>query len=157
MRVLITGVVGGLGRLLAGRLLADTHVESVTGLDARVCHPPVPGMAFVRADLRQPEWTGLLREADVVIHLAGMGWPLPWRRRDDGESARIEGTKACCGRRSDARHAPDRVNSAALYGPQPPGPVSETAPVVGHRHGAYARAQIEDISGRCSRRSREWR
>lgn len=150
MRVLITGVVGGLGRLLAGRLLADTHVESVTGLDARVCHPAVPGMAFVRADLRQPEWTGLLHEADVVIHLAGMGWPLPWRRRDDGESARIDGTKTLL-RALEVTPVTRLivVNSAALYGPQPPGPVSETAPVEGYRHGAYARAraQIEDILG----------
>ena len=149
MRVLITGAVGGMGRLLAERLLADPGVESVTGLDARACFPPVPGMAFVRADLRQPEWTGLLRDTDAVIHLAGMGWPLPWRRRG-GEQERIEGTKALV-RALAATPVPRliAVNSAALYGPQPPGAVPETAPVQGYRSGAYARARarIEDILG----------
>jgi UDP-glucose 4-epimerase len=147
MRVLITGAVGGMGRLLAERLLADPGVESVTGLDARVCNPPVPGMAFVRADLRQPEWTGLLLDQDAVIHLAGMGWPLPWRLRG-GEQGRIEGTQAlvrALGATPVARLIV--VNSAALYGPQPSGPVMETAPAHGYRHGAYARARarIEDI------------
>ena len=147
MRVLITGVAGSTGRLLAERLLADPGIASVIGLDARACHPPVPGMIFVRADLRQPEWTGLLREVDIVIHLAGMGWPLPWRQRA-GEEGRIEGTRALVQALRVAR-VPRliAINSAALYGPQPPGEVAETAPAHGYHYGAYARAraQIEDM------------
>ncbi len=91
MRVLVTGVAGSLGRLVAERLLDDPAVESVIGLDARTCHPPLPGLHFVRAALRQPEWTPLLNDVDAVIHLAGAEWPTR-RQRKDVDWVTVEGT-----------------------------------------------------------------
>ena len=56
MRVLIAGVAGHTGRLLAERLLIEPDIDAVTGIDARACYPPIPGLRFVRVRPRQPEW-----------------------------------------------------------------------------------------------------
>ncbi len=143
MRVLIAGVAGPTGRLLAERLLAESGglVESVTGLDDRPCYPPLPGLRFVRASLRQPEWVPLLRAIDAVVLLPGLEWP-PRRSQRARDNGLVE----------DAQHVVQAViaaevprlivgNSAALYGPQPPGPLVESAPVRGHQASAYARAR----------------
>jgi nucleoside-diphosphate-sugar epimerase len=92
MRVLVAGVAGPTGRLLAEHLLAEPDVESVTGLDARACYPPIPGLRFVRARPRQPEWTPLLHEVDAAIHLDGLRWPLSWSDRTQ-EMTLVEDSK----------------------------------------------------------------
>lgn len=139
MRVLVTSVAGRTGRLAAERLLAEPGFDTVIGLDARPCHPPVPGLRFVRADLRQPEWAPLLHEVDAVLMLAGLtGWPA---RRNlaswiiDGGKYALDAIKAAGVRKVII------ATSATVYGPQPPGPVSEDAPIRGHRGGQYAWAQ----------------
>jgi nucleoside-diphosphate-sugar epimerase len=138
MRYSVTGVVGSLGRLLAERLLADPGVGEVIGLDARPCRPPVPGLRFVRADLRQPEWIPLLDGVDVVLHLSWlMGWP---SRRKTGQEM-ITGGKIFLDAVRAAR-VPKVITAShmAVYGPQPANPISEGAPVRGHGVGVYPRA-----------------
>jgi nucleoside-diphosphate-sugar epimerase len=138
MRILITGVVGSLGRLLAERLLDDPGVEEVIGLDARPCRPPVPGLRFVRADLRQPEWIPLLDGVDVVLHLSWlMGWP---SRRTTGQEM-IAGSKIFLDAVRAAR-VPKVITAshAAVYGPLPDNPIREDATVHGYEVGVYPRA-----------------
>ncbi len=147
MRVLIAGVAGHSGRLLAERLLIEPDIDAVTGIDARVCYPPIPGLRFVRVRPRQPEWLPLLAEADVAVHLDGLRWPPPWSRREQ-EAQLVEESKYFVGAVASAG-VPKLIvlNSAALYGPQPPGPVTEHSPVRGHEASAYARtrAQVSDV------------
>jgi UDP-glucose 4-epimerase len=147
MRVLIAGVAGHTGRLLAERLLAEPDVDAVIGIDARVCYPPIPGLRFVRVGPRQPEWLPLLSEADAAIHVGGLRWPPPWSRRDQ-EARLVEDSKFFLrGVASAGLLKTIVLTSAALYGTQPPGPVTEQSPVRGHEASAYARAraQVSDV------------
>jgi UDP-glucose 4-epimerase len=141
MRVLIAGVAGSLGRALAGHLLADPACEQVIGLDAGACYPPVPGLDFVRASLRQPEWTPRLAQVDAAVLLTGLAWPL---RRSSGraEEALVEDSKSFV-RAAVAAGVPRLIvaSSAALYGDQVAGPVVESAPLQGYQASAYARAR----------------
>jgi UDP-glucose 4-epimerase len=143
MRILIAGVSGPTGRRLAERLLAEPDIESVTGLDARACAPPIPGLRFARAHPRQPEWTPLLRDIDAAIHLDGLRWPPSWSRR--AEDARLVDDTKFFLRAVIAAHVPKTIllTSAAVYGAQPPGPVTESASVRGHQSSAYARARAQ--------------
>ncbi len=151
MRVLIAGVAGPTGRLLAERLLAErlpteSGPNTVIGLDAQACYPPIAGMRFVRAAPCQSEWTPLLREVDAAIHLGGLRWPLPWSERRR-ELDLVEESKFFVRAAIDAG-VPKllMLTSAALYGPQPPGPIAEPAAVRGHEASVYARtrAQVAD-------------
>ena len=141
MRVLIAGVAGSLGRALAERLLADPAIEQVIGLDASACYPPVPGMHFVRADLRQPEWTPLLAGVDAAVLLTGMAWPL--RRSSGRREETLVGDSKSFVRAAVAAGVSRLIvaTSAALYGPQVSGPVTEGTPLLGYQASAYARAR----------------
>jgi UDP-glucose 4-epimerase len=157
MRFLVTGVSGSLGRMVAEHLLGDPETEAVIGLDARPCRPPVPGLRFVRVDLRQNEWIPLLDGVDVALHLAGADWPSRRSRRDiaaitvAGSKQFWQAVQAAGVRKVITAH------SAAVYGPQASGPIPETAPLHGYEAGAYARAwaQVSDYleateSGACT-------
>jgi UDP-glucose 4-epimerase len=141
MRVLIAGVAASVGRALAERLLADPACEQVIGLDAGACYPPVPGLQFVRADLRQPEWTPLLAQVDAAVLLKGLAWPLG-RSSGAAESILVEDSKSFV-RAVVAAGVPRLIvaTSAALYGAQAAGPVTEGAPLRGYETSAYARVR----------------
>jgi UDP-glucose 4-epimerase len=157
MRVLITGVAGSTGRLLAERFIGDPGVDAVTGLDARACYPPVRGMRFVRADLRQPEWQPLLEQVDVAVHIVGTMWPLrrAYRALD---TVVVEGSKRFLHAVRTAE-VPKviLVSSAMVYGPQRGGleSVTESAPVHGHQTSAYARVRAL-LSDYLDMMMREW-
>jgi UDP-glucose 4-epimerase len=136
MRVLMIGVASNLGRLAADYFQADSRVESVIGLDWRPCRPPLSGIRFVRAKLHQPEWKSLLHEVDAVIDLIDAGWPLP--RKHDRIS--VEDHKHMLSAAAGVRKL-IIASSAAIYGPQPPGWISEDAPIHGHQGGKHARQQ----------------
>ncbi len=141
MRVLIAGVAANSGRMLAERLLAMPGVESVIGLDEGRCTPPVPGLHFVRAPYNQPEWTAQLSSVDAVVLLMGLHWP---RRRQTPESALVANSKAVVQAALGAGVSKIVVaQSAALYGAQPPGPLTESAPLRGQSASAYARARAQ--------------
>ena len=145
MHVLIAGVAGITGRLLAETLLAETlpatpEIVRVTGLDPRPCQPPIEGLRFVRARFRQPEWTPLLDDVDAAIHVMGVAWPA-LRHAMIADETLFEDTRFFI----DAALAAGVrkliiVTSAALYGAQRDR-VDESAPVRGHAASAYARAR----------------
>ncbi len=155
MRVLVIGVAGRVGRVVAGWLAARGSVAAVTGLDERPCQPPVPGMRFLRARLSGREWLPLLDEADAVIHLPGAEWPLR-NARDEG--AVLATSKAALAAAA-AAGVPRLIvaQSAALYGSQPDGPIPATAIPRGYRGGAYARtrALLADYLDLLSRAARQ--
>ncbi len=68
MRILVTGITGVVGRLLARRLVAAGH--AVTGI-ADYPHDSLdPDVAFVQAPLDDPVLQELADDADALIHLA---------------------------------------------------------------------------------------
>ena len=69
-KVLITGVSGGLGRLLAQRLSQVGH--KVIGLDLRPWPDPPAGLELFQADIRKRSAEEVFRATrpDVVVHLA---------------------------------------------------------------------------------------
>jgi UDP-glucose 4-epimerase len=80
---------------------------------------------------------------DAAIHLDGLRWPLSWSDRAQ-EMTLVEDSKFFLRAVTEA-NVPKTIllTSAAVYGPQPPGPVTESAPVRGHEASAYARARAQ--------------
>lgn len=155
MRILITGVSSPTGRLLAARLAASYAPGTVVGLDHRALYPTVPGLTFVRADVRRREWQALLVDTDVVVACGGLDWP-SGRRAD--EARWVEASRALLraisapGDNGSARvHKVVLALSAALYGvPHQPGvSLHEHDPVRGHQFSRYARARalVSDYAG----------
>lgn len=87
MRVFLTGVAGGLGRLLAEDLSLLPEVECVTGIDVVEPANPLPRpVQFVKMDVRSPELLQAMAGHDTVIHTAFVVlWParMPAAVRDD--------------------------------------------------------------------------
>jgi UDP-glucose 4-epimerase len=71
-RILITGVAHGLGADLARRLEQGSGATELIGLDLVTPRGRRRGMRFVKADLRHPDTTKVVRKLhpDVVVHLA---------------------------------------------------------------------------------------
>lgn len=71
MRILLTGISGGLGSLLAQELERVPEVECITGIDVV---PPKQALAakiqFVNMDVRSPDLVNVMAGHDVVIHTA---------------------------------------------------------------------------------------
>lgn len=70
MKVLLTGISGGIGRLAAEQLLNQGH--EVIGIDRRPWPDPPPGIRVFRADIRKRPAEDVLRteRPDAVVHLA---------------------------------------------------------------------------------------
>jgi nucleoside-diphosphate-sugar epimerase len=147
MRVMIAGVAGVSGRMVAERLQSLNSIDDVIGLDPRPVRPAVPGLRFVRADLRQPEWTPWLEGVDVVLHL--IDWP--HRRLTARQSAvLVAGSKHVLdAARSAAVPRVVMAHSAVVYGAQPGAVVDESTMIRGHQSGPFARALafISDYAG----------
>lgn len=69
-RVLVTGASRYLGLRAAARLAGDERVEALFGVDLTEPVSSVPGMEFVRADIRSPLVARLLEatEVDTIVH-----------------------------------------------------------------------------------------
>ncbi|HLH77207.1 MAG TPA: NAD-dependent epimerase/dehydratase family protein [Candidatus Binataceae bacterium] len=70
-RIVITGVAGFIGSNLADRLLSEGYrVIGVDNLAYGVSEQIPDGVEFHRIDIRDSKLSGLIREGDVVFHLA---------------------------------------------------------------------------------------
>jgi nucleoside-diphosphate-sugar epimerase len=70
-RIVITGVAGFIGSNLADRLLREGYsVVGVDNLSYGVREQVPPGVEFCEVDIRSPNLVDVLREGDVVFHLA---------------------------------------------------------------------------------------
>lgn len=70
MKVLVTGSASHLARALLPRLLNDSRIKRIVGVDlrdARLAHPHYHHKVL---DVRSPDIAGLMKSADAVVHLA---------------------------------------------------------------------------------------
>lgn len=142
--VVITGVSGYWGRCVAQQLLAAPEVR-VLGIDRRPPALPLPGLDFVKADIRNPLLVELLRaeRVDTLVHLA---WrERQWRREEDFES-NVLGAMQLFGACVDAgvRQVVWR-STTAVYGARPENPLymPETTPLAQRASTAYVQDAIE--------------
>lgn len=120
--VLITGVSGQWGRRLAERLLREPSVR-LLGVDRRPPDPPLDGLDFIKADVRNPLLPELLavEQVNTVVHLAVV--ERQWRREADFES-NVLGTMQLVGACAEAAVSHVVLRStAALYGARPDNPM----------------------------------
>jgi UDP-glucose 4-epimerase len=115
--VLVTGVGGMWGGRVAGRLVQDGY--RVLGMDAEPPTPPVEGLDFIEASVRNPALADLLRSegVDTVCHLAFVDTsrPAQWAFEEN-----VTGTthllEACAG--AGVRRVVLK-SSTAVYGARP--------------------------------------
>ncbi len=142
--VVITGVSGYWGRRVAQQLLAMPDVR-VLGIDQRPPAQPLPGLDFIKADIRNPLLVELLRaeQVDTLLHLA---WrQRQWRREEDFES-NVLGTMQLFGACVDA--GVQQVvwcSSTAVYGAKAENPLymPESTPLAARASHAYVRDALE--------------
>lgn len=92
MNVIVTGIAGRMGRLVARRLIEAGH--TVVGIDRRPWHDPPPGVKLVPADLRKRAAEDVFRHHDVdaAIHLATVTHLV--HRSEDRFRINLGGTRA---------------------------------------------------------------
>lgn len=142
--ILVTGVSGSWGGLVARRLLAESGVH-VLGIDRRVPGHPVAGLDFVKADVRNPLLGELMAAegVDAVVHLAFR--ERQWRREEDFDS-NVLGTMQLIGSCAEAevRHIVLK-STMAVYGALPSHPMylPEDWPLSHQGVYAYIRDAVE--------------
>lgn len=70
MKVAVTGVSGYLGQLVTSLLDTDPAVESILGLDIAASEFNSPKFTYKKADVRSADFEKILKNVDVVHHLA---------------------------------------------------------------------------------------
>lgn len=142
--VLITGVAGYWGGRLATRLLAQPHLR-ILGIDRRAPERLLPGLDFIKADVRNPLLVELLRaeQVETVVHLA---WrERQWRKEEDFES-NVIGAMQLIGACADAGVRQVVLKSTmAVYGAAPENPLymPEDSPLAARSHYGYVRDALE--------------
>lgn len=142
--VVITGVSGYWGHRVAQQLLAMPDLR-VLGVDRVPPSQPLPGLDFIKADIRNPLLVELLRaeQVDTLLHLA---WrQRQWRREEDFES-NVLGTMQLFGACVDA--GVQQVvwrSSTAVYGARPENPLymPESTPLAARSSYAWVRDALE--------------
>ncbi|MFQ6172274.1 NAD-dependent epimerase/dehydratase family protein [Oryzobacter sp. R7] len=147
--VLVTGVSRYLGGLLARRLGADPGVERVVGVD--VIPPPndLPGVEFVRADIRNPMISRVIESTgvDTVVHMNVIATPTFVGGRTPQKEINVIGTMqllAACQKSSTVRRLVVK-SSAAVYGSTPRDPALFTEDMGAKRSpsGGFGKDSIE--------------
>ncbi|GIL35324.1 SDR family oxidoreductase [Phycicoccus sp. DTK01] len=124
--VLVTGVSRYLGGLLARRVAAEPGVERVVGVDVIPPPHPVPGVEFVRADIRNPMISRVIESSgvDTVVHMNVIATPTFVGGRTPQKEINVIGTMqllAACQKSSTVRRLVVK-SSAAVYGSTPRDP-----------------------------------
>lgn len=147
MRIVVTGATGNVGSQLLPRLLTTPAVSSVVGLARRLPERPDPRVEWHAVDVAGAELGPLVRDADVVVHLA---WLLmPAHDPDEMRRVNITGSR----RVFDAvlsEGVPVLVHASSV-GAYAPGPddrrVDESHPHTGISTSVYSRhkAEVEEM------------
>jgi UDP-glucose 4-epimerase len=120
--ILVSGVSGRWGGLVARRLLAEPGVL-VLGIDRRIPEHPLAGLDFVKADVRNPLLAELMAAegVDAAVHLAFR--QRQWPQEEDFDS-NVLGTMQLIGSCAEAgvRHIVLR-STMAVYGALPGHPM----------------------------------
>jgi UDP-glucose 4-epimerase len=125
-RVLITGVGGHLGTLLAQRLEGDPEFEYVAGLDTRRPRRRLQRVEWIDADIRDPELVRLVPrlEVDTIVHEQIVRQPSEGMSGRAMHDVNVIGTLqllAACERARTLRTIVVR-GSAGIYGAEPHAP-----------------------------------
>jgi len=125
MKVLVTGVAGHMGRLVAQLLLEQGH--EVIGLDRRAWYHPPEGIRVYQADIRKRTAEDVFRtqQPDAVIHMATVTHLT--HRSEDRYRINLKGTQAFfehC-HRYGVKHA-IFVGRHTYYGAAPDSPLYHT-------------------------------
>lgn len=119
--VAVTGVSGRWGRAVVQALQA--HDLRLLGIDVRPPQPAIPGLDFVKADVRNPWLVDLLRveQVDTVVHLA---WSERQRRSEATLENNVLGTMQLLGACVDAGVGQVVLRSTtAVYGARAENPL----------------------------------
>jgi len=124
--VLVTGVSRYLGGRMAALLAADSRIDRVIGVDVVAPASPIPGIDFVRADIRNPVIAKVLGEAavDTVVHMGVIATPKQAGGRSTMKEINVIGTMqllAAC-QRTPSVHKVVVKSTAAVYGSGPKDP-----------------------------------
>lgn len=147
--VLVTGVSRYLGGLLARRLGAEPGVGRVVGVD--VIPPPhdLPGVEFVRADIRNPMIARVIESTgvDTVVHMNVIATPTFVGGRTPQKEINVIGTMqllAACQKSTTVRRLVVK-SSAAVYGSTPRDPALFTEDMGAKRSpsGGFGKDSIE--------------
>ena len=145
-KIIITGIAGRLGRLLARRLHRDLDGGRIIGIDRREFPGRPRDVEHVKVDLRWKKARDIFRGEDVraLIHMGLMHDPR--MTQADHHSWNVQGT----GRLLDAcaSYGVPKVivlSSANVYGPRPDNPqfLTEDAPLIAGHHFPAIRDLIE--------------
>ncbi len=128
--VLVTGVSRYLGGRLAARLAADPAMTRVIGVDVVAPSEPIPGIEFVRADIRNPVIAKVMGEAavDTVVHMGVIATPKQAGGRATMKEINVIGTMqllAACQRTLSVRNLIVK-STASVYGCGPKDPAKFT-------------------------------
>jgi NAD+ dependent glucose-6-phosphate dehydrogenase len=158
MHVLITGAGGHLGRKLFDALEQDAGYK-VSGIDIRPVDHPHIHMADLSGD---PNWVDLLKNVDVIVHLAGdrepaATWSSAIKHNMDAtlalyHCAAAHGVKRVVLASSNWIHGDKRFTDDPLNSATPPGPLNAygMSKLFGERTGAYF-AEYHGLSVICLR------
>jgi UDP-glucose 4-epimerase len=124
--VLVTGVSRYLGGRMATILATDGRIDRVIGVDVVAPSSPIPGIEFVRADIRNPVIAKVLGEAavDTVVHMGVIATPKQAGGRSTMKEINVIGTMqllAACQRTPSVRTLVVK-STAAIYGSGPKDP-----------------------------------
>ena len=92
--VLVTGVSRSLGSRIAENLAGDKGVDRVIGVDVVPPIVPIPGIDFIRADIRNPVIAKVMGEAkvDTVVHMGVIATPKQAGGRSTMKEINVIGT-----------------------------------------------------------------
>lgn len=124
--VLVTGVSRKLGGRIASLLAGEPGIDRVIGVDVVPPKAPIPGIDFVRADIRNPVIAKVMGEAEVdtVVHMGVIATPRQAGGRATMKEINVIGTMqllAACQRTTSLRTLVVK-SSAGVYGCGPKDP-----------------------------------
>jgi UDP-glucose 4-epimerase len=124
--VLVTGVSRWLGGRVAALLATDPAISTVIGVDVVPPKTPLPGVEFVRADIRNPIIAKVITssEVDTVVHMNVIATPFGAGGRSAMKEINVIGTMqllAACQKAPSVRRLVVKSTSA-VYGSSPRDP-----------------------------------
>ena len=144
MRLLITGISGYVARVALPFLLADDAVDSITGLDVKPLETSHPKLKFITGDIRSFPLRELLRDIDVVLHLAFIVTEIKDKKtihdiNVNGTARLLEAMKGTGVKKLVA------ASSITAYGSHPdhPGLITEDTPLRGNKESYYSASKLE--------------
>ena len=124
--VLVTGVSRYVGGRLATALGSDPSIDRVVGVDVVAPSSHIPGVEFIRADIRNPVIVKVLGESgvDTVVHAGAIATPRQAGSRSTMKEINVIGTMqllAACQRAPSVSNLVVK-STAAVYGAGPRDP-----------------------------------